>query len=294
MVNPNWGLSRGGNSFENAFGVGVQLGQQNKRNNQQNALTQYALNPDDPKAFEGLAQHAPQFAMRERQNQQKRQQEQKFRGLRLKALQGDKGAQQQLAVIDTDAYNRATDDQRKQSDESDKAMAQAVFQLQQLPEQERGQRWDAIATELGADELVGQYSPVAVDAILAKGGVAKAFQEFQRPRYQVIPEGGTLVNTKDPQAVGQFGGAPQPTTKTGGQGGVSQEDGKQIVLNWNKAGYATRDQIETIKSSMGGGQQAVDAYLQKHGIQTIDAEKELNGQTYYQVGGKWFDNPEGR
>lgn len=39
-----------------------------------NALTAYAMNPDDPAAFQGLAQHHPQAAMQVRERQQKQQQ----------------------------------------------------------------------------------------------------------------------------------------------------------------------------------------------------------------------------
>jgi hypothetical protein len=42
----------------------------------QNALSAYAMNPDDPAAFQGLAQHHPQAAMQVRQQRDKQQQDQ--------------------------------------------------------------------------------------------------------------------------------------------------------------------------------------------------------------------------
>ncbi len=62
-----------GQSIQQSFMGGMQLGEKVRG---QNALAAYAKNPDDPAAFEGLAQHRPEMAMQVRQQQQQQQQAQ--------------------------------------------------------------------------------------------------------------------------------------------------------------------------------------------------------------------------
>jgi hypothetical protein len=79
MTNANWGLldpNAFGRGYQqtNAMVTGVaeafQQGQAQRRQmDGQNALTAYAMNPDDPAAFQGLAQHHPQAAMQVRERQ---------------------------------------------------------------------------------------------------------------------------------------------------------------------------------------------------------------------------------
>ena len=65
------------------------------------------------------------------------------------------------------------------------------------------QKWDATIDQLGPQfaQYKGQFAQR--EAIIARAGEAKAFLEQQAPKYQVIPEGGTLVNTRDPAALQQ-------------------------------------------------------------------------------------------
>lgn len=60
-----------GQGIQQSFMGGMQLGQQQAG---QNALSQYAANPDDPKSFAGLARHRPEMAMQVRQQQAQQQQ----------------------------------------------------------------------------------------------------------------------------------------------------------------------------------------------------------------------------
>lgn len=65
------------------------------------------------------------------------------------------------------------------------------------------QKWDATIDQLGPQfaQYKGQFAQR--EAIIVRAGQAKAFLEQQAPKYQVIPEGGTLVNTRDPAALQQ-------------------------------------------------------------------------------------------
>lgn len=75
------------------------------------------------------------------------------------------------------------------------------------------QKWDATIDQLGPQfaQYKGQFA--MREAIIARAGQAKAFLEQQAPKYQVIPEGGTLVNTRDPAALQEIANAntPQPS-----------------------------------------------------------------------------------
>lgn len=66
------------------------------------------------------------------------------------------------------------------------------------------QKWDATIDQLGPQfaQYKGQFAQR--EAIIARAGEAKAFLEQQAPKYQVIPENGTLVNTRDPAALQQI------------------------------------------------------------------------------------------
>lgn len=73
MVNPNWGLAAQPSSFDKSFGMGIQLGRSARQAQTRNALSAYALNPDDPASFEGVAKAAPEYALKIRQDQAQQQ-----------------------------------------------------------------------------------------------------------------------------------------------------------------------------------------------------------------------------
>ena len=62
-----------GQGVQQAFMQGREMAQQQQ---QKNALSAYAMNPNDPEAFKGLAQHSPEYAIKIGADRQKRQQEQ--------------------------------------------------------------------------------------------------------------------------------------------------------------------------------------------------------------------------
>lgn len=208
----NWGLGQGPNAFDKAFGTGVQIGQAARQQQGQSALAAYAVDQSEEN-LANIAKYKPEFVLQEKSRMADQQKQQGFIELRKRALAGDREAQLEIAAQDNAAYDNFTDQQKKQSDEADKMVANALFQIESLPLEQRAAAWDAVVTEAGTPELAGMYGPEAVRAIAAKGGVSKALQEMGAPKYLAIPEGGTLVNTRDPRAISQFGrqeNAPPP------------------------------------------------------------------------------------
>ena len=72
MAEVNWSLlNQGGNNALDYFQVGQKMGQDvrasREKRDGQNALSAYALNPDAPGAFEGLAKYHPEAAIQQRQ-----------------------------------------------------------------------------------------------------------------------------------------------------------------------------------------------------------------------------------
>ncbi len=283
MTNPNFGIALQPNSFQQSFGMGVQLGRQAKESQRQNALSAYVANPDDPENFNALAKAAPRIAMQERERQSERERQQKFVELRRRALGGDHQAQVELATIDNQAYNRMTEQQRAEVDAQDDALAQAAFQILQAPPDQRSAIWDEQARNLGADQYIGQYSDAMLNTIVNRAGIQERLQRFMQPDYMAIPEGGTLVNVRDPNAISQFG----ETQAVGPQGGPPPENSNPEA----GATIATSDQVARVREAFGGDEQKAQQYMARNNI--VEA-KEVNGQTYYRVNGQWFDNPEGR
>lgn len=87
------------------------------------------------------------------------------------------------------------------------------------------QKWDATIDQLGPQfaQYKGQFAQR--EAIIARAGEAKAFLEQQAPKYQVIPEGGTLVNTRDPAALQQVAAQNQALQATLPAGFVLDDGG---------------------------------------------------------------------
>lgn len=201
MVNPNWGMLQPvdvGSKIQEGYQQGRQIGAQN-------ALSQYAANPDSPDAMNALAKFAPQYAIQVRQQQQAQQ-----AALQRQTAVGDaltgKAPASSLAYIDPKLFNDLDENQKKQAAESLKTVGQVAL-MADTPEE-----WDQIVGQLAQREpsfaqYQGQFAQR--EAIIAQVGEAVKLLEQQKPSYQVIPEGGMLVNTKDPAALTQVAnGAP--------------------------------------------------------------------------------------
>ena len=159
-----------------------------------NALAAYSANPDDPSSVAGIARYDPRTAIQIGTVQQKRQAD-------LQEIQ-----QKKLA-------------------EGKKAVGQAALLVAQQPEANRAAAWDQSIDYLvsqgydGLAQFKGKYNPQSLQGVLSEAGLAGEYMSATKPSYMAIPEGGTLVNTRDTSAVAQFGvpqqSAPSPAPASG-------------------------------------------------------------------------------
>lgn len=209
-----------------AIGQGVaqafQAGQEQRRQMEtRNALAAYAQNPNAEIAA-GIAQHDPYTGIQIGRYEQQRSaaaQEQEREALRRqlvgRAAQGDKKAQAALWFEDPDIAMKLDDRQAAEAVKGYEFIANAAFDLSQLPPEQRPAAWDQYiqqGVQMGFDGLAqyqGRYSEQALNSIVAKAGQMQELQTFMRPSYQAVPYDSTLVNTRDPNAVAQFAGGGQ-------------------------------------------------------------------------------------
>ena len=213
----NWALGQGPNAFERAFEQGFQRAeysrQRREQESQRNALAAYATNPSDVN-FNALASALPEFAIQERGRRDQAAQAQMEQDMRRRAAMGDPAAMSQLAGIDTSAWNTLNSAQRQRFGEIADISSNVAQRVLELPPEQQAGAWQQQMTllaqrypELG--EYANQYSPEFLQSTIAEAGDYRAWAQSQQPDYMAIPEGGTLVNTRNPQAVQSFQGAPQ-------------------------------------------------------------------------------------
>lgn len=145
-------------------------------------------------------------------------------------VSGDQSALGQLAtynpqmafqVQQSQASRQAEIEKQQQAKlaEAKKIVGQSALQIAQMPEDQRPAAWDQQIDYLvgqGYDGLAqyrGKYSPQSLMGVISEAGLANELRTATQPSYQVIPEGGTLVNTRDPAATSQFS-APQSSAST--------------------------------------------------------------------------------
>lgn len=201
-----------------AFHAGMQRARADREEQEaRGALSAYAMNPDDPASFEGLARWRPDLAIQLRGDRDKREQDAAAADLQRRAAGGDRAALAELASIDLDAYDKLADNDRATMKERVDAIGNAALDIANRPEAERAAAWDAYIDQLSTRypelaEYKGHYSEELLRSAIADAGKMQDFLKSGMPDYQVIPEGGTLVNTRDPGAVQSFvGGGDIPT-----------------------------------------------------------------------------------
>lgn len=223
-----------GQDIQIAFQSGREMA---KRQQAESALSAYAANPDDEAAFQGLAKYAPEYAITVSQARQKAKAKAYRRDVRMRAARGDAAAKLELWGDDPDIAMKLDKQQLEKAAEGIDFIADAAYQIVKMPEEQRATAWDQYldrGVQMGFDGLAqykGKYSPESLNAVVARAGEMKEFQEAQDPRYVAAPEGAGLINVRDPAAIQQ----------------------------WNS------------------------------GVQSQPTTKTINGNTYYQVNGKWYD-----
>lgn len=187
----NWGLLND-NSFQNALAMGHRMGQglaQARQEGQlRNALIDY--DPSNPESWKGVAKANPKLGFELREQQMKHQQD-----------------REKL--------------EREKALEAGKYVADQAFYISSLPPEQQAMAWDSAIEQgvgLGFQNLAqyrGQYTPERLRGLVAQAGQMRELLEQQQPKYMAIPEGGTLVDTRNPGAVQQFGGQAQAPQQQG-------------------------------------------------------------------------------
>lgn len=279
-VNPSWGLLQPvdiGGGFQQSFQQGRQ---QRAQAETQNALARLAQDPNAD--INDLAKYNPQLLMQVNQQRQKAQQARTTGD----ALTGNPQARDQVAYFDPEMYLKLQGNERTQAKEGLTGISQ-VLQWADTPE-----KFDAVVRQMStADPSYQQYLGRfgEREAILAQAGdLVKAMT----PDIGFVPAD-SLAYGKNAAGSAVLGATGQPTSQTTQT--VDKATGQRIITGWKQAGYATRDQIEVIKASMGGNQQAVDQYIQNQGLAVVDAvQTGPDGREYYLINGKVYDNPRGQ
>lgn len=175
------------------------------------ALGAYAINPDDQQAFEDLAYYRPELAIQIREDRSAREQKSRLADLQRRAAGGDRNAMAELAGVDIDAYDKLADNDRQEHHDRADAIGQAALRISQLPPDQRPAAWDSAIDQISSRypelaEYKGQYSEEALMGAIDAAKQVNDFFRLSRPDYQVIPDGGLLVNTRDPAAVASVSG----------------------------------------------------------------------------------------
>lgn len=211
-------------NYTNALLAGYSTGREMKRQEGlDQALSGYAKNPNDPNAVAEVTRFDPRVGIQIGQMQQK---------------------------------NQVAEQERRQKllTEGKKAVGQAALQIATLPPERRAQAWDSAIDYLvgqgwdGLGQFRGKYSDQSLMGVISEAGLANELRTATQPSYQVIPENGTLVDTRNPAAVAQFGApqqaqAPQQPQGSPLQGGFAdigsatqmiQQMGPQGFLQWQQ------------------------------------------------------------
>ena len=243
----SWALGLGMPDAGQAFTAGLEQGRQRRVEMEtDNALRALIANPNDPTIINSLAPYNPQAALQLQGQQQKRMADQQRQQLMQAAYGGDASAQRELFGIDPDLVMKLDEGSRKKVKEAVDFVSNAALQIDSLPEEARPQAWAQyvqLAESRGMDipAEYEQYSPQVLQAAIAEAGMIDKLLSSREPKYQVIPEGGTLVNTRDPSAlaqVAQQNAGPQPGVVEDGyrfKGGNPADPN-----NWEKTGGPTQ------------------------------------------------------
>lgn len=169
-----------------------------------------------------LLEVSPDVAVPILQQRQQAQAEAREADIRRRAAQGDPQAMAEMAGFDLDAFRGLRSDEREDIETRVGALGQAALQISNMPPEQRAAAWDASVQQLSQRwpelaQYAGQYSEQALNGVLQQAELVQTAIQNARPSYMAIPQGGTLVDTRNPQAVASVSGAPQQGAPRQGQ-----------------------------------------------------------------------------
>jgi hypothetical protein len=242
-----------GAGFASSLASGMEFAREQKT---RSALSAYAMAPS-AETVRGVMQHDPMTGIKLGQYEADREKERmKAEQIRLsadlqrRAASGDKSAVAELAAVDIDAWNTITDNDRQRIEASNKFIGDAARSVATKPEADRAAWWDYYVDEAvkqGFNDLAsqkGKYSPQALEGAIARSGQMDAFIKSQQPDWMVVPEGGVMVNSRDPKAVSQFGS---------GGGGALPTVSDNASYDAVAPGQQYRDPQGNVRTKPGGG-----------------------------------------
>jgi hypothetical protein len=217
MTSPAWGITQGGGGFQNALATGLQFGQMARQRAEEkeykNALAGY--DPSNPETIKPIMAADPRVGIQLQRDAAEQQAKTQQADIQRRAAQGDPQAMAQLAGIDFGAWRGLQADQKAAAKERSGVLGNAALDVLNRPPEQRAAAWDAYIDQLSQTmpELAqyrGQYNEQSARSVIAQAEMIGKLHEMEQPDYMAIPAGGTLVDTNNPQAVQQFGRAPQP------------------------------------------------------------------------------------
>lgn len=209
----NWGLAAPVN-VGNALLAGVEQGRALRREaDTQSALGAYAQTPSLETA-NALIAVDPRLGMQARQQQIGMDKAAQERAAVAAATSGSAGEHQSVGAlvkmgVPYETARQINDDHIKQVGQAADFLGQVGLRVTTAPEAQRPQVWrDAVsqAQALGipVPPEFAEYSPAALDGVLSASEQMKEAIGLTDPKYQAVPQGGGLVNTRDPNAVMQW------------------------------------------------------------------------------------------
>lgn len=239
MTQINWGMA--GNAqrgFQNALAQGMQMGAQARQAREEreykNALAQF--DPSNPETLTPVMQANPEVGLQLRGQVVEQQQQRALEDLTRRAISGDETALDELAVKNLPAWRALSSEQREAAAQQAEMFGNAAIDVLNRPPQERAQAIMGYAQRFQNPEIAqiaqlpANEQEQALRAAVAEAGMTQRLMSNEQPNYMVLPQGGTLVDTRNPQAVQQFGqGAPQGQPSQGQPSTMTAADFSRVL-----------------------------------------------------------------
>lgn len=201
-----------------SFQMGLEQGRARRGEMEtQNALSLLAKDPNSAEGMEKLAFYQPQAAMQMQEKRAAAMAKQAEGQLLQRAIGGDAAAMDELATVSFDKWKTLDANAKTQATEESKIFGNAALDLLNTPPEQRGAKLQGYVQQMGQQypevAQIAQLPPAQLEAALRsavfEAQMVDKLITMERPDYQVLPEGATLVDTRNPAAVAQFGGQPQ-------------------------------------------------------------------------------------
>lgn len=208
----------------------------------------------------------------------------------------------ELTTIDAGAaiemaqtFSQLNEGQSKRIKDVYKTIGNAALHLRNLPPQERASELRRIAPSLldmgvPQDKIAGfDLSDRSLEYLANQVRDVEAIIDQTAPKVMPLQPGGTI---------GEYTPAsPFPTFEATVQGGpITAEQAEPIIVDAQQTGVISQANAEAFIRSVGRGN--FEAWAKKYNVKVANTAapvaKTVNGKTYYQINGKWYDNPEGR